>query len=168
MTKKTITIVIVMLVALIYMAGTAAATGDILIHPDTPTITVGVDPNAVSPPLEVEYVGWGTAGTTAYNVIVSRNSDNYVPPGCTVSGTITGDPQTVELTTCIIPTSDVGAPYHVYASAACPTGGCEGTSRSRSLTVDAPLNPIPELGTSVLVATGLIGLLGLVRSRRRD
>lgn len=28
--------------------------------------------------------------------------------------------------------------------------------------------PIPELGTSILTATGLIGLIGLVRSRRKD
>lgn len=169
MTKKMMTTAMVMLVALISMTGTAAATGDILIHPDTATITVGVDPNAVSPPLGAEFVGWGTAGTTTYSVVVTRTGDGYVPAGCTVGGTLTtSDPQTITLPTCKIPASDIGVAYHVYASAACPAGGCEGTSRSRSLTVDAPMDPVPELSTSVLMATGIVGLLGLVRMRKKD
>jgi len=168
MNKKIITISIIALVVLIAMVYTASASGDIFIHPDTANITVGVYPNAVSPPLEAEFVGWGTAGFTTYMILVQREHDGYVPTDCMFSSYLTTDPQTVTLPNCKIPASDVGVAYKVYAQSKCPVGGCEGTSRSRWLEVDAPINPVPELNTLVITSAGLLGLLGLVRFSRKN
>lgn len=154
----------------VFVVGTmsASASADIFIHPDDATINVGVSPNAVSPPLEAEFVDWSTSGSTTYKVVVNRTSDGAEPVGCSVSGTITSTDQTVTLPGCKIPASDIGVAYHVYARADCPTGRCEGTTRSRDLTVDAPIIPTPEMNTMALTSMGLIGLIGLVRYRRKD
>lgn len=168
MTKKMITFAMVMLVALVSMVGMASATGDILIHPDDATIDVGVSPNSVSPPLAAEFVGWNTSGSTTYSVVLKRTSDGVVQTGCSVSGTITSDPQTVTLPACVIPALDIGVAYHVYASASCPAGLCKGVHRSRDLTVDAPVIPTPESSMGVKMTIGLVGLVGLMRYRRKD
>ncbi len=44
----------------------------------------------------------------------------------------------------------------------------KGTSGKVKAIATAGVEPIPELGTVVLTSTGLLGLIGLVMSRRRD
>lgn len=165
MMRKIAKILLVLVVSVLSIGGVSAGSPDILIHPDTSIITVGVDPNPVSPPLDIEYLDWGT-NVAAYSWEVHRVADDIIPTGCSGGGTITGNDFHPDLTSCVIPATDIGEPYEVIAEAHC--GGCAPNSRSRLLVVDADVNPVPELSTVVLMSAGLIGLLGIVRLRRKN
>lgn len=147
------------------IGASAAASPDILIHPDTDPIIVGVSPNPVDPPLDVEYTDWGSNVAT-YSVSVFRVSDGYVPSGCAIGGTIPSNNFHADMTSCIIPASDVGVAYKVVADAKCPS--CAPYGRSRVLIVDANIDPIPELNTTILTSAGLFGLIGMVMLRRKE
>jgi len=166
--KSNLTTAAVIFVVLMSMASVATAKGDITISPDiVGNITVGVAPNSISPPVTVTYDGWGI-GSTIYDIKVVRVSDNTIPSGCEVSGTLSVDPTIIELTSCKIPATDIKKAYHIYATASCPAGSCEGTQNSRNLTADAPVQPTPEMSTGILMSAGLIGLVGMTRYRRKE
>lgn len=157
MTKRVMAILAVLLIA-----GMASAAENIVINPDENPINVGVDPNPVSPPIEVIYSGWAI-GTTTYGVTITNDVTSTVV--CSKTGTIVSDPQTVALPDCVLPTSSVGVPHTIEASAGCPQEGCINPKRSKHLTIDAAINPIPEIATAALVGTGLIGLVFLRRKK---
>jgi len=164
MIKKMIMVTMI-LALLTSMIGIASAE-DITILPVGNPIDVPMDPNPISPPVSVVYTGW-TAGTSTYTVSVYDGATPLIGT-CIVSGTITSDPQTVTLPGCKIPTSLAGKEVTIEAKGKCPLGGCTDVTRGKTLYVDASLNPVPELSTGILVATGIIGLLGIVRLRRKD
>lgn len=166
MTKKVIMTTMV-LALLVSMIGIASAAEDITILPVGNPIDVPMDPNPISPPVSVVYTGWSTGGTSKYTVSVYDGATPLIGT-CIVSGTITSDPQTVTLPGCKIPTSLAGKVVTIEAEGKCPQGGCTDVNRGKKLYVDASLNPVPELSTGILVTTGMIGLLGIVRLRRKD
>ena len=51
--------------------------------------------------------------------------------------------------------------YTIYATGASGPG-------KRKITAQAPIIPSPEAGTMILTTTGMLGLIGIVRLRRRD
>lgn len=162
-----ISMLLVVFIASISMIGTATAAPTVLIHPDTDTIDVPIAPNAVSPPLDIEYLDFGTSGGT-YSVVLVRDSDGTVLPNCNVAGTITSNDQHVTLGSCVIPSSEHGKSFHVYAEGNCAAGVCNSKpTRSAHVIIDAPVIPTPELGTTALMSVGLVGL-GLLRIRRKE
>ena len=154
--------VMVMLVTL-FLAGAASAANDIAILPTIGdpgvlpdgTIELQVGKDAfTSIGLEAVYTGWPTTGSSSYNVYITDDS----PGGVTVyskSGTFTTSyTQEIHWT---VP-SDTSKTYTIWAN---------GRFGKIHVYKDVPGAPVPELSTSILTATGLIGLLGLVRFRRR-
>lgn len=152
------------------LAGIASATvgpEDVIIHPDgVEPIKVGVDPNPISPPVKVEFVDWTTAGGSQYAIKVTNDVTGATV--CSVAGTIDDDPLIVELPTCKIPAGDIHVPHTITATGFCNRPDCVDITRSKSISIDAGLDPVPELPTGVLLSAGLIGLISLARYRRKE
>ncbi len=161
MTKKIITAVIVMLATLFLIGAASAASVDITstapIDPITGAYIIPINGMSAyaSVNLQAEYMGWILPAT--YDIQVRAGNED--PTGTIVwSVPITAMPfSTFTAPIAWIPTTS--GLYTVYA---------EGNKIGKIRSAVQVTNPIPESSTSILTATGLIGLFGLVRSRRRD
>lgn len=158
-------ILVKMVIVSMLLTGIAAAVEDVNIYPVVDPIIVGVDPNPISPPVSVLYTGWTTSGGSTYDIEVTNDVTSTVV--CTASGTITSDPMTVTLPACKIPAASVGVSHTITASGDCDRPDCINPRRSKHLGIDAGLNPVPEMSTGILISAGLIGLVGLVRYRKK-
>lgn len=147
------------------MVGIAAAE-DIVIGPDDVNpINVLVDPNPISPPVKVFFNGWTTDST--YRVTVTNDATSTTVCDTGVQP-ITSNHQEADLSSCKIPASSIGQSHTIEASADCPQGTCKNKHRSKHLTIDGALNPVPEVASIALVGVGMLGLFGLVRFQRKD
>lgn len=166
MVRKAIMVIMVVLVTL-FVAGTASAGSSINLDEITKNVPIG--------------------GTVDFTVTLQTSNTG---PGVIAWRIESGDPITAKLesepldkfgyiTVTTPPSSQpftltvkagdgavVGQEYLVRLSYCTGTGPCEGnTARARA---EAGAIPTPELSTSILTATGLIGLIGLVRMKRKD
>ncbi len=158
-------IVLVLVLAILFTAGAAAAGGlDVTILPES-------GPHVASD------------GT----VLVPEGADAYDSVGLAVSfgGFAAGNPYTISIVNKngvpaytlggILPTGNDVIPLHwvvpndktqTYTAIATGTNGQ--TLRLKLATSMAPIAPAPELSTVALVSAGMIGLFGLVRTQRKD
>lgn len=168
MINKGITFAII-LIAMIAGSTLAAATSTptIKILPEsgpnvqadgTILVPEGVDA-AISVGLAAEYTDF-TPGSV-FNQHVEDSSAILVP-GTAQTGGLGASPDT-ELEHWTPTTSDIGKTFTVVASATNQIG-----KRKQYVTVTAPAQPVPELSTGILATTGLIGLIGLVKYRRKN
>ncbi len=157
-------ILLILAIFIVSMMNIAAAVSDIQILPEVDPITVLVYPNPISPPVKINYSGWSTDGNTSYRIWIVN--DTSLAEVCSVNGTISSDPETFELTGCILPASSIGVPHSLYAKGECPRGGCADTIRSKLMQINSGIMPVPELNTAILVSAGLIGMFGLIRTKR--
>jgi hypothetical protein len=158
-------IVLVLVLAMLFTAGTAAAAGlDVTILPEsgphvapdgTIMVPVGADAfNSVG--LAVSFGGFAAGNPYTIN-IVNKNS----VPVFTLGGTLpTGNS--------IIPLHWVVPNDKAQAYTAIATGVNGQTLRMKLATSMAPIAPVPELSTVALMSAGMIGLFGLVRIQRKD
>ncbi|VVB87561.1 Uncharacterised protein [uncultured archaeon] len=157
-------LVMTVVLAMLFMAGTAAAL-DITVLPTSGpnvkpdgTILVPVGANAFeSVGLAAEYNGF-VAGKDPYMVQVVRNDGT---PMFSVGGKLATGNDVIPINW-VVP-NDRKHTYTVIAT------GMSGTTIRQKLVLSmAPVEPVPELSTVVLTSSGVIGLLGLVRMRRKD
>lgn len=158
MTKKIITVAIAILMTL-FVAGAADASPNVVINPDT-----GADPVLIPvgglAGLGANYISWPctTLNSCEYSVQVIDLSVGGVR--FDIDGVSTSSSWSVPITWA--PTeSDIGNEFIISAGGAYP-------KTRYAKVVEQPASVLPELGTVILTTTGLIGLVGLVRLRRRD
>lgn len=162
MTKKIIMAAIVMLIALFFV-GIASAAPDIQVLPDTGGETINVPADGVTDAyasigLEVNWTGWTGCSVTAPCTYLAQILDENDDVVWEASGTKISGPFWIETVDEWVPSTDLTKSYMLYAN---------GNFKRYLKTVEQPIGPIPELSTSILTATGLIGLVGLVRMRRK-
>lgn len=151
------------IVSAILFIGTATAIEDITINPDQdPIVAIVGTPLSTFPPANVTYTDWTTSGGSSYQINVTHDASGTI--NCTFSGNITSDPQTVELAGCVLGNKDN---HTIEAQGYCQKGSCVNPKRSRLTVVEAPISPIPELATRVLVGAGMIGLIGIRRRYKK-
>jgi len=158
-------IVLVFVLAMLFTAGAAAAGGlDVTILPEsgphvspdgTILVPLGADAfNSVG--LAVNFGGFAKGNPYTINIVNKASV-----PVFTLGGTLpTGND--------IIPLHWVVPIDKTQTYTAIATGANGQTLRMKLATSMAPIAPTPELSTVALMSAGMIGLLGLVRSQRRD
>lgn len=166
MIRKAIMVVMAVLVAL-FMVGTASAGSAIGLDKITKNVPIG---GTVDFKVTLQTSNTGP-GVIAWRIDqtdpITANLESE--PLSKFGGIIVSTPpetQTFILTVAAGEDAVVGQEYIVRLSYCTGTEPCEGnTARARA---EAGVIPTPELSTSILTATGLIGLIGLVRMRRKD
>lgn len=159
---------LLVLLVTIAMVGTVNALPTIDICSDSPStctssgpLTVYKDVDAsVNPGLHALYKGWDTSGAATYQVSVTDLETNTVVYGPTGT-TIGGDPQKVYYAW--TPTKLGENKYRVRATGSQITGALE-----TDIIVSTRPGVVPELPTSALLSVGLIGLIGIVKLRRKN
>ncbi len=169
MTKKTI----MALIVLISMAGLASAGS-------TLTLPVGIKDVKIGDPIGTDFEVILNTSHAGSGVISWDTSESFVQASMdgepfSNSGHIDVDTQkdreqahtlTVRLTS----GATIGEEYGVFLNYCYGERGgsaqCQGNAAKAK--AEATVNPTPELSTSILTATGLIGLVGLVRLRRKN
>lgn len=168
--KKIAGLLLALLVTAITMTGVASALGTVSICTDSPstcassgTITVYKDIDAsLNPGLHALYTGWSTGAT--YEIKVTDIDD-----GSTVFGPSSG------------PVSSLtgGKAYYGWKPTKLSTGGVNhyrvratGSEIVGTLEYDVLVSTrpgvVPELPTSALLSVGLIGLIGMLKLRKKD
>lgn len=163
MIKKMTMAVVTMLIALL-MIGVASAGPDIQVLPDTGGDTIQIPVDGVTDAytligLEVDWTGWTGCSATTPCVYSAEILDENGVQVWSASGSQTSGPSWIETADEWVPSSSLTKSYTLYA---------DGHFKKYLKTIEQPIGPIPELSTSILTATGLVGLLGLVRLRRKD
>lgn len=165
MTKKIITVAIIMLAMLLFVGAASAA--DVVVKPDSGTnvdgsgtiiVPIGSDA-AVSVGLGVDYSGF-VAGNP-YTQDITDPSLVVVTGTASSGGLPTGnDFIPIHWTPSL---SDAGKIFTVNAEATTSSG-----ARIKHIMVSAPAVPTPELSTGILSAAGLLGLVGLVYRKKNN
>lgn len=163
MIKKMTMAVVTMFIALL-MVGIASAAPDIQVLPDTGGDTIKVPADGVTDAyasigLEVDWTGWTGCSVATPCTYSTQILDENGIVVWSASGTKTAGPSWSETADEWVPSSDLTKSYMLYA---------DSHFKRYLKTVEQPIGPVPELSTYILTATGLVGLLGLVRLRRKD
>lgn len=158
-------IVLVLVLAMLFTAGTAAAAGlDVTILPEsgphvspdgTINVPEGVDAfNSVG--LAVSFGGFALNDPYLISINDQSNNPVYSSGGFLSTGIN-------EIPVHWIVPNDRTKTYTLVA-----TGVGKIALRTKLAMSMAPIAPAPELSTVALMSAGMIGLLGLVRTQRRD
>ncbi len=157
-------LVLVLVLAMLFTAGSAAAGGlDVTILPESGphvtsdgTIHVPEGADAYdSVGLAVRFGGFAAGNPYAINIVDKNNVPVYP-----VAGTLPTGDDIIPLHW-VVP-NDKSQTYTVIATG---VGGT--TLRMKLATSMAPIAPAPELSTVALMSAGMIGLLGMVRIQKR-
>lgn len=169
---KKMTIAVVTMLMTLFMVGVVSAAPSIDICTDSPstcassgTLTVyqGVDAS-VNPGLRALFQGWDTTSATYTVSIVDVDASPDVVVYGPIAGSIDADPKNVYYawTPEVNPAKLGIGKYKIRAQ------GLQESTLEADITVRTSPNVVPELPTSALLSVGLIGLIGMLKFRRKD
>ena len=161
MTKKMITTSMIMLATLFLIGTASAAVVDVTTTGATDPVTgayiipVNGASAFASVNLQAEYSGWVLPGT--YNITVRAGNED--PNGAIVWQIPTQSMLFSAFTEPILWVPTTNGLYTVYAN---------GIQLGKIRSAVQVVNPTPEMSTGVLMSAGLIGLVGMIRYRRKE
>jgi hypothetical protein len=158
---------LIMVLAVLLLAGAASAGSTVTLPVDTKNVAIGGSTN-FNVVLNTSYQGPGTLNWVTGDPAITATLDGgaLATSGHIDVNTEKNVEQVHTLTVAIGSGAVVGQEYIVDINYCHGNGKCEDSNiRARA---EGTVIPTPELGTSILTATGLVGLLGLVRMRRKE
>lgn len=161
MTKK-MTMVTVVMLAVLFMVGSANAGPDIQVLPDTGGDVINIPVDGVTNAyalvgLEVDWTGWTGCSASTPCVYSAVIYDEDGVPVWSASGSQTTS-YWIETADEWVPANDLTKSYTLYA---------DGHYKKFLKSVEQPIAPVPEVSTIALTSAGVLGLLGLVRIQRK-
>ncbi len=163
---------LIMVLAVLLLAGAASAGSTITLPVPTKDVAIGssTDFNVV---LDTTHEGNGTLNWETDNSSITATLDGgtLATSGSIPVTTVKNEPQSHTLTVVVGSGAVVGQEYSVdinycYAKGNSGKEKCEdGKIKARA---EATVVPTPELSTVILTSGGLVGMLGLMRIRRKE
>lgn len=163
--KKGLIVIISMLALLVSLTGIAGATGSITVDQLKKEVPLGgttvFKVNATSADIQHGIIKWDTESPL---ITGNFTGTNYTQNGSSDVVSLMGNDYFL-FTVKVNPNAQVGKLYNIPLSLYTQDGVQQ--LKLQGL-VTAGVVPIPELNSGVLISAGLVGLLGLVRLKRKN